>query len=441
MIMSKFSLWLLPLILLIGGCAKSPTPAAVVAAAAAPIRESRVLCLADPAGSTANDAELRRFQTTAREYPVRADAWVATGRNWVRKARMSSDPGFYLNVDACAREALAARPDLVPALELQSLVLLNDHRFEQAGDLTTKILTLAPNSALANGSLSDALLEMGRYQEAAAAVQAQMDAHPGMAASARAAHLNWLKGDTRSAKLFILDALRERSADDPESAAWVFVEAAMIYWHQGDYAGAGAIFSEALRWQPDYPPALVGRGRVALAQGRAAAAIADLEKAQRLQPLAETAWLLGDAHTLAGNSQRANASYEDALRQGRRGDRLTLAQFLASKNRDVGQALRLLEQERADRGGIYVDDATAWALYRAGRIDEASRFSAQAMRLGTQDARLIYHAGAIALAAGDGKRGRALIMQALRLNPAFDFSGAAEARALLSATPNALARN
>jgi tetratricopeptide (TPR) repeat protein len=206
----------------------------------------------------------------------------------------------------------------------------------------------------------------------------------------------------------------------------------MIYWQQGDYDGADAIFSEALRWLPNYPAALVGRGRVALAKGQAQAAIADLRAAQRRRPLVETAWLLGDAYTLAGDGEHAQQAYADAERQGRRGDKFTLALFLASKNRDGDQALRLIEEERRARGGVYVDDAYAWALYRAGRFDEARQASAQALRLGTHDARLLFHAGAIALADGERAQGRQWIGQALALNPAFDLSGAAEARQLLS---------
>lgn len=455
--MSKIRCWIYPAMLLLGACTKVPEPASAVVSGPS-ASESRALCLAPVAGNTPMDIELRRLQAKVGQAPDRAELWAAVGREWVRKARWSSDPGFYFNVDGCANEALATKPGFIPAQELRSLVLMNDHLFEQARALAQNIRERAPDSVVAHGVLSDALLEMGRYPEAAQALQAQMQAHPGMAAYARAAHLNWLKGDSRSAKLFFRDALMERHAGDPESAAWVFVEAGMIYWHQGDYAGADAIFSEALRWLPGYPPARVGRGRAALAEGRVAAAIEHLEKAQNSDPQLDTAWLLGDAHALAGDGRRARLSYQDAERQGRRGDKLALAYFLASKNRGTGEALRLLAEERQHRGGracgadarsdrplacggIYVDDAYAWALYRAGRLQDARLASGRALRLGTQDARLLYHAGAIELAAGDRVRGRRLLAQALALNPAFDLNEAAQARTLLALSARSLARN
>ena len=432
--MLRFFAWIIPAILLVAGCTPEHPPASATSAPVLSVRESRALCLAGVTGHTSVDTGLTHAQTAASQFPNRADFWVNAGRGWVRKARLSADPGFYVNVEGCAAEALQLKPDFVPALELRSLVLMNNHQFEAARALSEQILRRAPESVIANGTLSDALLELGRYAEAARATQAQMNAYPGMAANARAAYLNWLNGDTHSAKLFIRDALMDRNADDPEAAAWTFVEAGMIYWQQGDYDGADAIFSEALTWVPDYPAALVGRGRIAIAKGDAASAIADLAKAQRLHPLVETAWLLGDAYTLAGYDELARLAYNETERQGRRGDKFTLALFFASKNQHVAEAVRLLDEERRSRGGVYIDDAYAWALYRAGRVDEARHVSEQALRLGTRDARLLYHAGAIAVAAGDRAHGRALVTQALALNPKFDFTGAMEARRLLAPT-------
>ena len=93
--------------------------------------------------------------------------------------------------------------------------------------------------------------------------------------------------------------------------------------------------------------------------------------------------------------------------------------------------MRLIDDERRSRGGLYIDDTYAWVLYRAGRLAEARQASDRALRLRTPDARLLYHAGAIQLASGNSA-GRALIEKALALNPHFDLTGAAEARALLA---------
>jgi tetratricopeptide (TPR) repeat protein len=122
-------------------------------------------------------------------------------------------------------------------------------------------------------------------------------------------------------------------------------------------------------------------------------------------------------------------------RLGRSGDGRVLALFLSTRGERVEEALQLAAAERQARPDLYSDDAYAWALYRAGRLDEARAASDRALRLGTPDARLLYHAGAIRLAAGERAAGRALVRRALALNPGFDWFAAAEAGQLLDRPP------
>jgi tetratricopeptide (TPR) repeat protein len=258
-----------------------------------------------------------------------------------------------------------------------------------------------------------------------------MDLKPNMASYSRASYFRWLRGDTKNANLFIRYALDGRDLRDPEPAAWTFVQAATIFWNEGDYDGADAVFAEALKWVPDYPPALVGKARVALSREQPRRAVEYLEKAYPATRLPETAWLLGDAREMLGDSVGARAAYDRVIEEGKKSDRLTLALFYTTKNRAPEEAIRLIEAERATRGGIYVDDTYAWALYRAEKIAEARKATDRAIRLGTRDARLLYHAGAIRIAAGDPE-GKDLVRKALAINPKFDWTGATEATRLLS---------
>jgi tetratricopeptide (TPR) repeat protein len=392
--------------------------------------EAREVCLAGPSGTAPIDVAIRVSQARARALPSKPDGWVRVGWDWVRKARLSADPGFYVNVASCADEALRQMSDDTGGLALRALVAMNDHRFDDARREAERLLVVDPQNAVALGTLSDALLELGRFDEAVEAAQRSADAKPGSAAYARASYLRWLTGDREGAKRFVRSALEGRDRRDPEPAAWTFVEAAKIFWHEGDYTGADAVLAEALAWIPDYPPALVARGRVSLSRDDPDRAIAYLEKAYHAQPLPETAWLLADARSMRGDAGGAEADRRRVVETGRRSDRLTLALFYATRNESIDEALRLVEDERAGRGGVHVDDTYAWVLYRAGRLADARAASERAMRLGTPDARILYHAGAIRIAAGD-PAGRALVERALALNPRFDTTGAAEARALL----------
>jgi tetratricopeptide (TPR) repeat protein len=379
------------------------------------------------------DGRIRELQARLQHPPSKAEAWVALGQAWVRKARSDGDPLHYLSADASAQMALRLSPDDRGAQDLQGLVLLNNHRFEEARALAQSVVEKAPEDAPAWGNLSDALCDLGRYPDAARAAQRMMDLKPNLASYARASYLLWLKGNVAGAKesaRLAIDAGGDRR--DPEPLAWVLVQAASIFWHEGDVEGAEAGFHRALDVLPGFPPALVGTARVALAQGRPAAAAVLLTDAFQKRPLAETAGLLADARRLSGDGPGAEAAEREVFREGRGGDGRTLSLYLSTHGKEVDEALALAERELVTRDDVYTEDTLAWALYRKGRLPEARAASDRAMALGTPDARLLYHAGAIRLAAGEHLAGLALVRRALSLNPAFDPVSAPEARALLS---------
>jgi tetratricopeptide (TPR) repeat protein len=261
-----------------------------------------------------------------------------------------------------------------------------------------------------------------------------IDLKPCLPSYARASYIRWLEGDTREAKQIIRLAM-DAGIDqrDLEPGAWVTVEAAKIFWQEGDYAGADAGFDRALSRFPDYAPALVGKARVAIALGRFEDAAKLAERSYEASPLAETAWVWGDAERLLGHEDLAKEAYDRLVKLGRQGDRRTFAAFLATEDRDIGEALSAIEAEVKVRGDVYTHDAYAWVLYRAGKLEAAKEESDKAMRLGTKDALLMYHAGAIQMALGD-KRGPDRVRQALKLNPMFQPRGSTEARALLKAS-------
>jgi tetratricopeptide (TPR) repeat protein len=413
-----------------------PAPAKVEAAVDpdASLSANQKLALAKLTSAGGADDEVTAAQKSVRDNMQKDDLWVTLGRAWIRKARESNDPGFYLNADACAAVVLEREPGNPLALNLRGLVHLNDHRFEDARDVAQKILTKRADDPMAWGTLSDALLEMGRYDEAIEATQKMIDLKPNLPSYSRASHLQWMRGDVGHAKQTVRNALDAGRAAkrDPEPGAWVLVQAAMIFWHEGDYGGADAGFDKALERLREYPPALVGKGRVAMANGEAKRAADYFARAYATSPLPETAWLLGDAKKAAGDAEGAAQAYANVEKDGRRTDPRTLSLFLSTKKQNADDALALAREEYTKRKDVYTEDALAWALYRAGKLDEAKASIARARRLGTPDARLVYHEGAIRIATGDVAKGRELVQKALKMNRAFDAVAAKEATELLA---------
>jgi tetratricopeptide (TPR) repeat protein len=411
-----------------------PAPAPAPAADDGALAPSMRLALQELPEASSADAAVASAQAAARALPGKDESWVLLGRAWVRKARESNDPGFYLNADACAAVVLARSPDQAMALDLRGLVLLNQHKFEAAQELASKVVAKHPEDPMAWGTSSDALLELGRYDEAAEAVQRMVELKPNLPSYSRASHIQWLNGSVRSAKDTVrlaIDAGRDAKRE-PEPGAWVLVQAAMIFWHEGDYEGAEAGFDRALERLSDFAPATAGKGRVAMARRDFRHAAELFARSYKASPLVETAWLLGDARQASGDAAGAAEAYALVEKDGKTLDPRTLSLFLSTKNQRSEEALRLAREEYAVRKDLTTEDALAWALYRNGKLDEAKASIAKARRLGTPDARLVYHDGAIRIAAGDPKRGRELVAQARKMNPAFDATGAKEADLLLS---------
>ena len=65
-------------------------------------------------------------------------------------------------------------------------------------------------------------------------------------------------------------------------------------------------------------------------------------------------------------------------------------------------------------------DALAWVLFRLGKIDQAAEAASKAIGLGTPEPSFYFHAGMIALAAGEKESARKHLTHALELNPAFN---------------------
>ena len=94
--------------------------------------------------------------------------------------------------------------------------------------------------------------------------------------------------------------------------------------------------------------------------------------------------------------------------------------------------LEIMRRERAARADIYTSDALAWCLFKTGQLAEAKEAIEQAMRLGTRDARILYHAGMIYDGLNDRQRAVNYLKLALDADFSFDVLQADAARRKLS---------
>jgi tetratricopeptide (TPR) repeat protein len=142
-------------------------------------------------------------------------------------------------------------------------------------------------------------------------------------------------------------------------------------------------------------------------------------------PLPEFVIALGDVYTVAGQPDAANEQYAlvDAMTQlytnnGVDTD-VEMALFRADHDRDLGQGLEQARAGYEQRPSIKAADVLAWTLYKTGNFTEARTYSQEALKLGTKDALMLFHAGMIESALGNRIAATEYLESALRINPFF----------------------
>jgi tetratricopeptide (TPR) repeat protein len=377
-----------------------PGPGAPVPSARATDNGPAALALLPHQGHGPADIAIQRLQAAARSAPHNPELLTRLGWAFVTKARLSGDPGFYKLAEQCALAVRSQNADEPDALLLQGHLLQSLHRFKEAESLARQLVAMRQN-AFDHALLGDALMEQGHLAEAVTAYQKMVDLKPSLQAYTRIGHLRWLKGDLEGALEALRLAVTAASPREPEPAAWAYTRLGLYALQTRDLQTAERAAHLALEFAPDYAAALLLRGRIRLAEGQAAEALAPLERAATLVPLPDYQWALAEALREAGQGPRAEAVEAALARDGATNDSRTFALYLATRGQQVERSLALAREELNCRQDVFTLDALAWALQANGRSAEAQAYSKESLREGTQDARLFYHAGSLARASGD----------------------------------------
>jgi tetratricopeptide (TPR) repeat protein len=325
--------------------------------------------------------------------------------------------------DGAFDRSLVERPDgNEPALTGQAFLAAARHDFERARSLARQALQVNPYAPAAHGVLGDALLELGRYDDAFKAFQDMGNLRPGVPSHARASYAWELRGDIPRARSALEKALAV--AFDDVDVAFVRYYLGELEFNAGDLGAADQHYVEALRRDPSFVPPLAGRAKVAAARGRTDEAVRGYTDAVQKLPQASFVAELGDLYASLGEDEKAAQQYELVVAQQRLAEDagvnvdLELALFDADHGRP-SQALRTATREYERRRGVFAEDVMAWALHANGRSAEALPHARKAQRLGSRNALFAYHKGMIEHALGNRDAARADLRRALRINPHF----------------------
>ncbi|MEW2635790.1 tetratricopeptide repeat protein [Streptomyces sp. NPDC048389] len=417
-----------------GADSARPAPSAPALAAGVPVERL-------PADDLARGTAALQRHLDAQ--PKDAAGWATLGVAYVEQARTSGDPTRYPKAEKAFARSLELRPaaENDAALAGQAVLAAARHDFASALDLADRALRVNEYSERALAGRVDALVELGRYDEAYRAVRLADRRRPGIPVFTRYAYVLELRGDTEGAGRVLTRALR--SATAAADRAYVATALGQLDFSRGRYRQALDHFAVALRADPQHVPAQEGLGRTHAAQGEERKALKALEEAARRQPLPGRVAALGELHEAAGNRTEAARQYELAGTWMRLADANGVAgdlesALVAADHGDPAEALASARAEWKRRETVHTADALGWALHVNGRHREALVYArkATAPSPGYRDASFLYHLGMIERALGDGTQAARHLRAALDLNPGFSPVGARRAEAALKTLPD-----
>lgn len=383
------------------------------------------------------DQQIRREQARVARDPDFWDSFNRLAAAYAQKARETGDISYFELAEAALQQSLkleSTHEEAAPAWTQLAAVHLAEHRFREAGEDAERAIALNSRSLGALPFAGDAQLEMGNY-EAAQKLYNRLVApaddrpHPGLEflLKSHGAGLHWIQGKVAEASDDLkraIDLARQLQLPG-ENVAWTEFMLGEQYFQSGDLAAAERAETASLIDFPRYHRALAAMGQIRAAQKQYPEAITFYKKAIAIIPLPVYIAALGDLYTVSNNPAEAKKQYALVEYIGKLSAinqqvfNRELATFYADHDLKLPEALALAQKELEVRRDIYTYDTLAWTLFKCGRREEARAAIDQAMRIGTQDALLEYHAGMIYAALQDHSRAAVHLQRALTINPRF----------------------
>jgi tetratricopeptide (TPR) repeat protein len=379
------------------------------------------------AQSTSWDQAILRYQRLLQRNSQDASVYYRLGDAYLQKARETGDIADINLGEKTLQKSLEIAPEHSGAARHLAYALYMRHSFDEASIQAQQAVALDPTDSHAHGILGDAYLEVGNYEAAAHTYQQMMQLQGDLYAYSRLSGLKSLRGDMDGAIADLEQAIRLGHAQNrpPESIAWAMWQLGNEYFALGKLPEAEASYRDALTTFPDYYRALAGLAQMRAAQQRFPEAIELYQKAIAMVPLPDYAAALGDIYTKLGRTEEAQKQDNLVEYIGRLNTlnqvlyNRELAYFYVDHDRKLPEALDLATRELEVRKDIYAYDLLAWALYKNDQPQQALAAMIEALKLGTKDARLFFHAGMICHRLGAYDKARDYLRRALATNPYF----------------------
>jgi tetratricopeptide (TPR) repeat protein len=364
------------------------------------------------------------LQHKLRSQPGDYVGWGTLGIDYIQQAKDTVDPAYYPKAEGVLERSLRINTaDNFVAMAGMADLRAAQHRFGEALTWAQRANRIDAYNSTVYGALADAYTQLGRYDDAAQAVQRMVDLQPGTPSLTRAEYVFELRGQVDQAR-----AAMQRALDDATTPA----EQAFAHYYLGELALAngdpGRALAEqntGLRVDPAYPDLLEGRAKAEAALGQRQAAVRDFAAVVARVPQPQYLIEAGEYLESLGSTKEAQQDYGLFAAEMRlftsNGVRLDVEPTLFyADHGDPALALQYGTAGIRARPFLEMDDAYAWALHANHRDAEALNWANRAMATGLRNALFAYHRGIIEESLGQRAAARHDLSRALALNPAFN---------------------
>jgi len=374
----------------------------------------------DPSPAERSIAEARK---SIEKKPTQYAGYNQLAMALARRARETSEVTYYAEAEDALKKSFELAPANLDGEKVHVWLLLGRHEFPAALDAAKILNKRVPDDVLIYGFLTDANAELGNYKEAETAAQWMLNLRPGnLPGMTRAAYLRELFGDVDGAYELMDMAYQSTPPTEVEDRAWILSQIGHLKLSAGKTSEADTILQQALAVFPGYHYALGNLAKVRITQKRYSDAVALLQQRYQAALHAENLYDLAEALELAGRTEESRKAFAEfemkSLAESNRKDNSSreLVFYYADHAHQPAEALKIAQQEYAWRHDVYTLDAYAWALHVNGKDAEARKQIETALAVGIRDAKLLRHAGAIALKVGDSMNAERYLQQAVSLH-------------------------
>lgn len=395
-----------------------------------------------PSESEVRELDIAFYKERAERDPSGATDLAQLASLYLRRSRETGDPNDAIRAEKASRLSLHNRTSRNDkAAQILAFSLLSQHRFTEALVVDRALSARNPDVPTLRAAVGEIEMELGDYSSARESFRLVAAKVNDLSVVPRLARWAEIEGKSEEAeqllRLSLAQALGQPGVPR-EQVAWYWLRLGDVELRSGRADAAESAYKRGLAHHPGDYRILAALAHLSAVrhQWKQAVSYGQDAIASNLDPA--TLGTLSDAYFAMGDTAES-AEYARAL------DVAVLKQpgayhrawslFLLDHNRHVAMVTRKVREELKTRRDIYGYDLLAWALYKQHRGVGAERAMAKALREGTVDALLFYHAGMIERSLGNTSAARAFLIHALAVNPYFQSATPDSARAALAALP------